>query len=358
MTTKSLVFAAALVFLFGLTGIATAQNSTDTDNNETEVTSTEATSTTTVATSESPEGPAVTDNSRPRVAVREFENPAAYYASTIGTGLTSIIVTKLTQSGRFDIIQRGEGLELVIDEVDLGQSGYIEPDTAVEMGHVLGVQYILAGQVTYFGYEEQSTGGFLGGWGGFGGLDVTQQKAMVRMDFTLIDALTGQSVLAATAEGKSTDTGFSVEGGNWGDWVGSVGWESDEFMESKIGKATLKAVDNLLAQILAQFPIQAEILAVTPDFIILDIGAGAGIEQGMEFDVYRVTAVTNAAGEVVWEDKSLIGRIAVTEVDLTNCKAEVLSGTGFIEGDLCIHPEEIQASTGTDTDEEENPHRN
>ena len=109
-----------------------------------------------------------------------------------------------------------------------------------------------------------------------------------------------------------------------------------------VGHATLKAVDILMDKILGLFPVQAPILAVTPDFIIIDIGVGAGIEEGMEFEVYRIEAVTNDAGDVVWENRELIGSVRITEVDLQNSKAEIISGSGFQEGDLCILPDEEQ----------------
>ncbi len=332
----------SLVLMLGAYGTALAQDSEDTDTTETTTTyTTSSTDSTTDAAGTSTSSTEATQaQGRPRLAVHTFENPPNYYNSTIGNGLTSIVVTHLAQSGRFDVIQRGDNLNVLIEEIDFGASGYVEADTAVEMGHILGVNYILSGRVTNFGYEETSTGGFLGGFGGFGGLDIEQEEAVVRLDFALIDATTGETLLAATAEGKESETGFDVSGGNWGDWFGGINYDSDEFMDSMVGQATLKAVDNLMAQILELFPVQAPILAVTPDFIILDIGVGAGIEEGMEFEVYRVEAVTNSAGETVWEERTLIGTVRVTEVDLQNSKAEVISGSGFQEGDLCILPED------------------
>ncbi|MCX6647117.1 MAG: hypothetical protein NTY09_12295 [bacterium] len=352
LLTTLLIFA----FVIVLTGLAMAQdtgNKPDEDN-----TTTTSTSTTTSATDATDtSGDSVQSSGRPRLAVFTFENPPNYYNSTIGNGLSSIVITHLTQSGRFDVIQRGENLDLIIDEIGLGQSGYIEGGTEVEMGHVQGVEYILSGRVTNFGYEEQSGGGFLGGIGGFGGIDVSHEEAVVRLDFTLIDATTGITVLAATAEGKESETGVGLSGGDFGNWIGSISFDSNEFMDSMVGHATLKAVDSLMSQILGLFPVQAPILAVTPDFIILEIGSGSGIEVGDELDVYRVTSVRNDAGEVVWEEKSLIGRVRVTEVELTSCKAESVSGSGFQEGDLCILPEDDTQNEEGNNSDDGNPHR-
>ncbi len=359
----SITIIVALLLCLGISGIAGAQNSTDKADDDSTSTSTTTTTTTGAGDPVSADTTTAgdsssTDSSRPRIAVNTFENPPNYYSSTIGNGLTGIITTELVQSGRFNVIQRGENLGLLIDEIDLGMSGYIEPDSAVDMGHILGVEYILSGQVTNFGYEESDIGGFLGGFGGFGGLSIEEEKATVRMDFVLIDARTGTTVLAATAEGKESETGFGIEGGDWGNWVGSISWDTDEFMDSMIGQATIKAVDDLMDQILGIFPVQAAILAVTPNFIILDIGMGSGIEVGMVFDVFRIDAVTNASGEVVWEEKSLIGMVRVTEVELTGCKAEVISGSGFTEGDMCILPEDADSDDDDDDDDgESNPFR-
>ncbi len=332
----------------GICAIAFAQDSETDETNTTTTTTTSITSSGTSDTSTSSTGSDGRATGRPRIAVYTFENPPNYYNSTIGNGLTSIVTTYLVQSGRFDVIQRGENLDLIIEEISLGQSGYIEQETAVEMGHVLGVEYILSGRVTNFGYEEQSTGGFLSGFGGFGGLDISEEEAVVRLDFVLVDATTGETVLAAAAEGKESDTGVYVEGGNWGDWFGNIEIDSDEFMDSMIGKATLKAIDNLMAQVLELFPIQAPILAVTPDFVIIGLGSNGKIEEGMEFEVFDITDITNEAGEVVWQDETLIGRVRVTEVDLTTCKAAVVTGTGFTEGDLCILVDE----DGNDDDDD------
>jgi curli biogenesis system outer membrane secretion channel CsgG len=50
---------------------------------------------------------------RPRISVKTFENPEMYYNSTIGNGVTDMLITKLVQSGRFNVIARNESFEEV-----------------------------------------------------------------------------------------------------------------------------------------------------------------------------------------------------------------------------------------------------
>jgi len=316
----------------------------ETESNSTSTTVVSGGSSSTTATVAESDSAAITEtgeaSGRPQISVHTFENPPNYYNSTIGNGLTSIVITHLTKSGRFDVISRGDNLGLIIEEISLGEAGYIEGGEEIEKGHVLGVDYILSGRVTNFGYEESSAGGFLGAIGGFGGVDLSEEKAVVRVDFQLVDALTGLTVLAETAEGKESEHGIRISGADWGNWIGSVEFGSDEFMDSMIGQATLKAVENLMDQILPLFPVQGPILAVTPDFVIIELGANAGIEEGMILEVNRVELITNSSGEVVYEDEEFIGRVRVIDVDLTSCKAVIESGSGFLEGDICILPDE------------------
>ncbi|MBU1023674.1 hypothetical protein KKB99_05220, partial [bacterium] len=48
---------------------------------------------------------------RPRISVKTFENPSMYYNSSIGTGVTDMLITILVQSGRFNVIARNESFE-------------------------------------------------------------------------------------------------------------------------------------------------------------------------------------------------------------------------------------------------------
>lgn len=294
-----------------------------------------STGTSSTLTSSSP-SITVSTTGRPRLAVHTFENPPHLVYSTIGTGLTNIIITHLAKSGRFNIIQRGENLEVIAEEIELGKSGYIQQDTAVEKGRLQGVDYILSGKVTNFGYEKQNTSGFFGSTEVFSGVDVSKEIAVVRLDFALIDAETGLTVLAAAGEGSESETGVYITAADLNNWISDINFESKEFIESMIGRATIKAIENLIDQIAPLFPVQASVTATTPDFVILDIGSGSGIDVGSEFEVYRIKEVTNSQGVVVWKNKELIARIRIMETDLTSAKAKVISGSGIMEGDLCI----------------------
>ena len=339
----SRVLVVAFIALLPALGLASAraQDGGDEPAGDLEATveTTDGAGTTTVSAASA--GVALCDSGRPRLAVYPFENPPEYYNSAIGNGLTGMIVAQLAESGRFNVIRHGESPEPAIDDIIPGRFSSLRPDMAIEMGRSLGVDYILLGRVADFWHEETDIGGFTRAAGGFGNLDSEKDKAVVRLDFSLVDVATGTTVLAASEEGKERETGASVSGARWDDWVrGGISFDSEEFKDSMIGHAAIKAVDNLVKRVLELFPIQGFVLAVAPTFVVVDVGSTAGLEEGMEFEVYRVSAVTNAAGEMVWENRTLVGRVRVTEVQPESSKAEIISGSDFMEGDICIKHEE------------------
>ena len=90
---------------------------------------------------------------KPKIAIKTFTNPANYSRSTIGNGLTDILTTELENTGKFNILERSHVDELT-KEMDFGSSEYSNGKTFAPKGNVLGAQYILMGKVTNFSYQE------------------------------------------------------------------------------------------------------------------------------------------------------------------------------------------------------------
>ncbi len=56
---------------------------------------------------------------KPRIAVKTFENPTAYYNSTIGNALTEILVTELAKTGKYALVER-QAVDELLKEIHLG----------------------------------------------------------------------------------------------------------------------------------------------------------------------------------------------------------------------------------------------
>ncbi len=99
----------------------------------------------------------------PSIAVADFTSDARItYINglrDITHGLPDLLSDGLVNSGRFDVYER-EKLSAVMREQGLQASGFTDPQTAVALGKVAGVHYILTGQIIDYGRETRNFNGY------------------------------------------------------------------------------------------------------------------------------------------------------------------------------------------------------
>jgi curli biogenesis system outer membrane secretion channel CsgG len=144
-----------------------------------------------------------------RIAVASFKCKAAKCSGEIGGGLSDMLATALFGTGRFVVLERGEGFEEVKKELELGQSGYVSEKKAVQKGQVESADVLVVGAITAF--EPNYTGGGAGVGGLFGGVlggvAGRLRNAYIAADVRLVDVRTGRVINATTVEGKATSWG-------------------------------------------------------------------------------------------------------------------------------------------------------
>lgn len=176
---------------------------------------------------------------RPRVAVLEF--PAAKNAyegwhwwgndgATSETRTASVVqdlfVTELSEagSGKIRLIDR-ESLEKIRAEQSFGQGGEVDPATAVKLGKLLGVKYMITGKITRFAYKKSGvkTGWLVGSLVGratgnsdlghaAGSVNIGKAEFSGRLDARVIDVETGEIVGAVGDDGVVANVGVKVAG--------------------------------------------------------------------------------------------------------------------------------------------------
>ncbi len=250
--------------------------------------------------------------SRKRIAVLSFDPPMEYRTAQLGNIIGDMLTTALVKMG-LEVVERSQ-LEAVLREQQLVRSGIIDPATAVEMGKILGVDYILGGRITEFGIRDESQlGGVIAQFSV--GVRVRQSTARVKADVRLIDVRTGRILMAETGEGRETRNDLTLVGARLFDWLAGVDFGSREWAESQIGRATRKAVDDIAKKIAVYFPSEAEVIAVmSSDEFIIDSGRFQGVRVGDTYEVFRVSIVRNSKGQVVWTDTVSLGMAKVTDV--------------------------------------------
>jgi curli biogenesis system outer membrane secretion channel CsgG len=172
---------------------------------------------------------------KPRIAVLEFKNKAdnQWWYHGGAEAAQDVFVTELVKSGKFRVVER-EQLEALMQEKNLSLSGDVDPKTAVRIGKLLGVNYLLTGAVTEYGTTDVSGGG--------GGVFAGKRKFVAALNARLIDTSTGEVVWADEASQEESSVKVSVFG------VG--GGVDDNRMFDKVMKpciqkltASLKAAD-------------------------------------------------------------------------------------------------------------------
>lgn len=139
-----------------------------------------------------------------RVAVVRFADASGLYGKLldmfgwdIKESLPIMVETALQLQGRFRVYARERLLDLIIEEQRFESlEGYIDPSTAVEIGKLTGIQYLVTGMITDFATRTLPT-------------PLVQPTASVfTVDFRMIDTTTGEIMLANAVSGMAMGGGL------------------------------------------------------------------------------------------------------------------------------------------------------
>jgi curli biogenesis system outer membrane secretion channel CsgG len=277
----------------------------------------------------------------------------------LGEGLAEMLITEVGRTGKYQVLE-STALKDLAEEIRLGDEGFVAKDERVEKGGWAGADFMLRGKVTRFGSKEQSAG--LGGFApsGLGGLGVKVTTSDVRIDWRLVDVYTrkvvktGQST--ASQKGAGFDVGVAVKGSG-----GNIGFGNKEFMNSALGKATAKAVTNLVQDLASFNPPEsgrnrkkmagqkdqqesarasADALKQTPgkvlavvdkNTVIVSLGSRNGFKAGDKLSLYETVDTKDDKGVVVFTDEKLAGEVTLENVQEDRSKASY-SGSAEVKG--------------------------
>jgi curli biogenesis system outer membrane secretion channel CsgG len=302
--------------------------------------------------------PAQAQGRKKRVAVFDFDyatvmtNSQAIFGSNvdIGKGISDLLVKYLVQDGTYSVIER-KAMDKILAEQNFSNSNRANPQSAAQIGKLLGVDAIIVGSITQFGNDNKNTnvGGGGGGWGGFGigGVKHSNSKAVVGLDARIVNIDTAEIMGVAEGKGESSRTSTSLVGGggNWhGFGAGGVDFGSSDFQNTIIGEAVKKATEMMSGQLISDntkleartIKVEGLVAAVDGGQIVLNVGGKAGLKVGDQLNVERVTKEIKdpSTGAVIRKMTSPVGVIRITDVDDISAVATAVSGTGFKVGDM------------------------
>lgn len=266
-----------------------------------------------------------------------------YWQPALGQGLAEMLITELGKLGSFTMLESTQ-LEALKDEIKLGEDGWVEAADKVEKGGFAGADFMFTARVTQFGSKESNLN--LGGVTrrlGIGNLGVRNSSSTVRIDWRFVDAANRKIIKTGAATGEEKGMGFDVgvfgQGGG-----GRIGFGNKEFMDSALGKATVTALNSIIAEVrgvslpesarrkqkatvanqaAAAATAVADALRKTPgkvlaapskDKLVLSLGSKHGFKPGDSLGLYEVNEIKDDKGAVVFAEEKLVGEVNLQSV--------------------------------------------
>lgn len=196
-------------------------------------------------------------------------------------GIEAILTDVMHRTGRFRMVER-KVLDQTLREQDLGASGRIAKPSAAKVGKVLGAQYLFQAVVTNYesGVEEKGggLGGLIGGSAGalLGGLSMKSSKAIIGMNFRLINAETSEIIYTDQVQVDLSSSGLNFGGLGFTGGVGLGGFMS-EYAKTPIGHAVIAAVNkgvfDLVKQVGSKAP-SGSVVQVKKGKVYINLGSG------------------------------------------------------------------------------------
>jgi curli biogenesis system outer membrane secretion channel CsgG len=290
---------------------------------------------------------ATTQAEKKRVIVDEFDYSAVKTQvqavfntqQDIGKGIRAMLVTRLAQANKVVIVERAK-IATITKEQDFNASNRVKQGTGARVGQISGADAMLSGDIVVFGRDDKKKsvkgGGLIGGVIGGIASSKNEDKAVVVIDYRLIDAETSEIIATGEAKGESVRKGNALGaiGGALGKGVAGVQVDmtSSNFAETIIGEATQDCVNKLADILLGQTAnmkkavreVEGRVADVSGKTLVLNVGSNDGVNVGEVFEVLNIVRevkdpVTKETLDVVTEKTG--------EMTITSVREKVATGT-------------------------------
>jgi curli biogenesis system outer membrane secretion channel CsgG len=262
-----------------------------------------------------------------RIAVLRFEDntPHSWWEATkLGEAAADKFTTELVISGQFSVIERNR-LDDILREHNLAAQGAVTPQTAVELGKLLGVELMVMGSITEFGFERYGAG-----------ITSRFRGAMYRytckIDVRVVNVQTAEIMYANSEGSDHIDIGVGIEGY-------SAGRDSDygRVAGKTLEKATKKLVDELAVKAggMSTYVGFGRVASVSGDNIYINRGSSDGVNVGDRFTVIRFgdAIIDPDTGQELGKMESEVGVIEVVSVQAKLSICKLVSGEAA-QGDM------------------------
>ncbi|CAN5784430.1 curli production assembly/transport component CsgG [soil metagenome] len=243
-------------------------------------------------------------------------------------------------SDRLSVLER-ERVESVYEEWHLGQSGAVTPDKAVEIGRLLGAEYLITGEFTNFNITTRnlSTAGVR--IPGVPNVRGSESRAESAMNVRVVSVGTGEIVAASQAQGNEV-LARAAAGRGLPTYSSSTRWDPT-IADRALGPAIEKIVADLVSQrdrFGGGAPAAASRAPVITGLgdnssVYIDQGENAGMTVGTRFHVHRVVdVIKDRDGNVLDQVTERVGTIEVVRVLSQSSVCTIREGRADVDDQL------------------------
>jgi curli biogenesis system outer membrane secretion channel CsgG len=136
---------------------------------------------------------------KPRLAVKPFVDKTGECGEKVASAILDMLTNDLVEAGIFTMLER-ERMDDVMDEILLGDTGFMDSSTAPEIGKLKSAQYTLTGSITLFHYNAGGGVVYIPGIAGGG---AAAKTAYVTLALRVIENETGEIVYSASQQGEA-----------------------------------------------------------------------------------------------------------------------------------------------------------
>jgi curli biogenesis system outer membrane secretion channel CsgG len=282
----------------------------------------------------------------------------AYWQPSMGEGLAQMLVTEFNNLPNFKVLE-SLALDDLRAERELGEKGEVAANEAVQKGQWKGADYTFKTVVTRFGAKDKSYGGG-GSWvSGLPNVRIKTSESEVQIDWRIIDNATREVVPGGSGRASGIEKGTSW---NFSSWNGGGFSNNREFRDSALGKATMKAIAQIVDQVkkldvgpggrtLAAQSAAAEKAATMRNVkgavqmvdgkeIWVSLGSKNGFQKGDKLKIYKPIEKKNSKGVVVATTYEVVGEITLEKVQKDKSMGEY-SGAAQISEDWAVTDSDV-----------------
>jgi len=195
------------------------------------------------------------------------------------------------------------------------------PQTAAQIGKMLGVNFLLTGSVSQFSINRTGSG--------IRRINVGVTTGKVVLQSRLVNTTTGEIVVAAEEENKKTLVGARYRSINFRQSFDKG--MANEIMHPAVEKMVVKIVNQTAG--MSSSAHSGRVIKAQGGQVWVNLGAGSGVKVGDEFEVIRMgeELIDPDTGLSLGAVEEKVGTIVITQVTEKYAIASVQSGSAQAE---------------------------